>query len=489
MLPSSLNLQHRLPYGVRVVRANTLRPCLLVACLILVGCQAALSPQGGRARLDDEGGLYVYLQPLAAEAGRLRVALESIAAIPVGGGERPLVLSLREVAGPDVSRQRLLAAGPLPAGPYSGFVMRVKAASLRGEAGETALLVPEAPTRIDFGFTVRRGEAAVIALVLDAARSVEAGSRFSPVFSGHSPPRPAVGVMGFVANSRSNDVSVFDKRSLQVFDVVATGRRPSGLALDQRQRRLYVALAGDDAVDVVDVLAGRLLERVRLTAGDEPVELALTPDGTTLLTANRGSNTVSVIDAPGRVEVTKLRVGAGPRSVLIERNGRRAFVFNTVSNTVSVIDVQSRSVFGSIPTDPGPVRGGFNRRGDRLYVIHEAASYVTAINLATLSVTGRFPVRSPMDAIKVDPGTDFVYLAERRGFGVGVYDPFSFAPVDVLQTAAGVVHIATDGEDNTLYLVELDANRVLVSERIRKRPVGALDVGDGPAWISVMGEN
>lgn len=474
---------------MEALRANTLRPCLLVVCLILVGCQAALLQQGARARLDDEGGLYVYLQPLAAEAGRLRVTLESIAALPLEGGERPLALLVRELSSPDLRRQRLLAAGPLPAGPYSGFVVRVKAASLRVEGGEAALVVPEAPTRIDFKFTVRRGEAGVIAFVLDNAGSVKAGSRFSPTFSVHSPERPAVGVMGFVANSRSNDVSVFDKKSLQVFDVIATGRRPSGLALDQRDRRLYVALAGDDAVDVIDVPAGKILERVRLTAGDEPVELALTPDGTTVLSANRGSNTVSVIDAPTRFEVTKLRVGAGPRSVIIERNGRRAFVFNTISNTVSVIDVLSRSVFGSIPTDPGPVRGQFNRRGDRLYVIHEAASYVTAINLTTLSVTGRFPVRSPMNAIKVDPSTDFVYMAERRGFGVGVYDPFSFAPVDFLQTAGEVAHIATDGEDNTLYLVEFDANRVLVSERIRKRPVGALDVGDGPAWISVMGEN
>jgi len=32
-------------------------------------------------------------------------------------------------------------------------------------------------------------------------------------------------------------------------------------------------------------------------------------------------------------------------------------------------------------------------------------------------------------------------------------------------------------------------DRVQVFDRIRKRTVGELDVGDGPAWISVMGEN
>jgi hypothetical protein len=61
--------------------------------------------------------------------------------------------------------------------------------------------------------------------------------------------------------------------------------------------------------------------------------------------------------------------------------------------------------------------------------------------------------------------------------------------VDFVQTTGEVVHIATDVEDNTLYLVESGPNRVLVSERIRKRTVGQLDVGEGPAWVSVMGED
>jgi hypothetical protein len=61
--------------------------------------------------------------------------------------------------------------------------------------------------------------------------------------------------------------------------------------------------------------------------------------------------------------------------------------------------------------------------------------------------------------------------------------------VDLVATGGGVAHMATDGEANTLYLVIPDANRVLVIDRISKRTVGELDVGDGPAWVSLMGEN
>ena len=483
--PGTLDAYHGGDTGER--RLRRLLPCLLLVGLVLLGCQGGLP--GLRPRSESEGAVYVYLQPLPPEAARLRFVLAGVSALDRDGTEVPLSLALGEVSGREDRRQRLLAAGPLPAGAYSGLVFRAKSAGLKGDEGESALLVPEAPTRIDFAFVVRRREGLVVALVLRYGESVDAAFRFAPVFSPYFPDRPAVGLMAFVANARSNDITVFDKKSLQVFDVIATGNRPSSMALDQRTRKLYVALAGEDTVEVIDVTAGRSADRIRLTPGDEPVSLALTPDGRTLFSANRGSNTVSVIDTAARAEVLKIPVGNGPRFVTLDRAGRRAFVFNTLSNSVTVIDVLGRVVIRSLPTDPDPVRGDFNRQGDRLYIIYETTPFVTVVNPDTGKVAGRFPIRSGMDAIKVDPSTDLVYLGGRRELEVGVYEPFSVVAIDFLDTGAGVAYIATDVEENALYLVCPDAKRVLVSSRVRRRISGTVDVGDGPAWISVMGEN
>jgi len=202
-----------------------------------------------------------------------------------------------------------------------------------------------------------------------------------------------------------------------------------------------------------------------------------------------GSNTVSVIDSRSRFERTKINVATGPRSLAVDRTGRRAFVFNTLSNSIGVIDIQNGTLIGSIQTEPGPVRGEFNRTGDKLFVVHELSSYVTVVSPLTLTVTGRFRIRSPMDAIRVDPSSGLVYLGAKRDFVVGVYDPFSFAPVDVVDTATGIVQMGTDGDLNNLYMVGFDGNQVLVADRIRKRIIGAIDVGDGPYWVVLFGEN
>jgi YVTN family beta-propeller protein len=445
---------------------------LLLLCLVLAGCQAGVTPP--RMRLENEGALYLYLQPVRQDAGIPGLIVDSVAARRGDGTELQLAVALRDLAPQNTRRQRLLAAGPLPPGDYAGL-------TIRGRSARAASRQPPPPDEerllaIDIRFTIRPREAEVIAV---------AGGQ---PFAAFIPEQPAVGLIGFVANNGSDDVTLFDKRTFQVFDVIATGRRPGGMALDQRARRLYVPLADTDEVEVIDIMAGKTIDRVRLTRGDEPVALALVLDGSILLSANRSSNSVSLIDTVSRVEQARIPVGSGPRFITVDRTGRRAFVFNTQSNTISVIDIASRAAVRSIPTEPGPIQGHFNRRGDRLYVVHEVGSLVTVINPLTLAPAGRHVLRTPMQAIKVDPGTDFVYLASEREFAVGLYDALSFAPVDLIDSGGGVTHMAIDGEENTLYLVSAPRDRVLVVERISKRQIGELDVGHRPVWLNVMGE-
>lgn len=470
-------------------RTGVRRVLLAIATLALwLGGCGAIIPQV-RPRLADEGEVYLYLQPFPQEAERLRFRIEGVFAVNSDGRELPLAIARGDLRAGEMGRQRLLAVGFLPAGEYAGLSFRTKDAFLRSEEGEAALLVADTPTKVDFRFIVERSRGYVVSLALKYRESVEAGFRFTPAFSAFFPDRPPVGLMGFVVNRRSDDITVFNKKSLQAVGVITTGRAPSGMALDQRAQRGYVAASGDDSIDVIDILSGTTSQEIRLSPGDTPSELALTPDGRTLLSANQGSNTLSVIDPQSRLEQGRVNVGLGPRSVVVDPTGRRAFVINTASNDISVVDIPSRSLVRSISVDPSPVRGQFSTRGDRLYVIHEVSSYVAVINPLTLTVVGRFRLRSPMNAIKVDPNTDQVYLAGVREPVVGLCDPLSFATVGFVDTGTSIVHMTTDGDLNNLYLAGGGRNSVLVSSRLSRRIVGEVDVGEGPYWVSVVGEN
>jgi YVTN family beta-propeller protein len=446
------------------------------------GCQVRSIPE--RAALADQGEMYVYVQPFPQQANRLRFVLQGLTALRDDGTEFPLVSRLSELSCQAVPRQTLLATGQLPPGHYSGFVVQARSAFLQDEEGESAMLVSETPRRLDFPFRIDRKKPSLVQMSFDYGLSLQDSVKFSPVFTVVTPERPPVGVIGYVANADSNDITVFDKKSRQVVGVLATGAGPSGIAFDAKHQRAYVTLAREDVVEVIDILAGDTLDRIRLQSGDRPMEPAITPSGNQLLVANSGSNTVSLVDPLSFMEVARLPVGNAPRSVMIDRAGKRAYSFNSMSGTVTVIDLARSAVVATVPTGGEPIRGAISRANDRLFVIHRGSPYLSVVNLATLEVTRVF-VGQGMSAVKVDTRTDLLYLAKGT---LGIYDPLALYPLDSMSIGSTIAYMTIDGDENNLYLVLPEKGQVAVYNLDSKLRVTTLDTGEGPCWLNLMGE-
>jgi len=430
----------------------------------------------------------LYLQPLPPEASTLTFTIASISAVSASGAEHPLKVGLAAVGQPEAGRQRLLASGRLPAGGYAGFAVTVTKAAVKGQQGTTELAVPAAPVRLDYPFAVSSEQAALFWVTLRYQAPAEAGSAFSPEFLVVAPSRPIPERTGFVANAGSNTITVFDKVLGQAVSLIDTCAGPTGMALDQSRRRLYVACAKDDAIQAIDVGTGAVIERASVSPGDRPREVALTPDGLTLVSVNAGSNSISFFGTASLVREDRIAVGSGPTSVLIEPAGKRAFVFNTLSNTVSIIDIPDRRLAATLSTDSAPLRGRFNGRGDRLYVIHDRSPYMTVFDPQQLTVVTRARLRIGVNAIAVDTVRGLICLGGSRDTAVEFYDPNALMPLYVLRTRAGVSYLAIDAENNGLYMLSPDPRRLVVGRLADRRVASEIDVGDGPSWVSIMGE-
>jgi YVTN family beta-propeller protein len=435
-----------------------------------------------------DGGVYLYLQPLPPEAARLSFTVASVSAVTASGSEFPLASGLKLVGSAEAGRQRLLASGRLPAGRYAGFLFKVTRAALKSERGDVALVVPDVKVRLDVVFSVAERETPLFWLALKYQDSLTAGFDFSPVFSAMTPPRPIADHEGFVTNSGSNTITVFDKSLAQAAAVIDTCAGPFGMAVDQRRRRAYVACSKGDEIQSIDVAAGEIVERTRVSPGDQPHEIALTPDGATLVAVNTGSNSLSFFDAVSLTFQERINVGSGPRSILIDPGGRRAFVFNTLSSSVSVIDIASRSLAATLSMDTAPLRGQFSRSGDRLYVIHERSPYLTVLDPRQLTVVTRARLSSAVDAIAVDSVRGLVCLAGSHETAVLFYDPHALLPLYFMKTTEGVSHLMIDAADNRLYMVNPDTRTLIVGGLAGRKVVAEIDVGEGATWVAVMGE-
>ncbi|MEH7309193.1 YncE family protein [Neobacillus drentensis] len=122
-----------------------------------------------------------------------------------------------------------------------------------------------------------------------------------------------------------------------------------------------------------------------------PIEVAITPDGTTVYVTNAVSHTVSAIDT-GTNLVTSIPVGAGPSGVWSGNTpfGMRAFLTNSESDTSSVIDADPNSptfnkVVDTIIKKVGdsPSDAAFTANGRKGYVPNNNDNTVSVIDTST----------------------------------------------------------------------------------------------------------
>jgi DNA-binding beta-propeller fold protein YncE len=459
--------------------------------MLLLGFLAAscaAPPPAYQPALSGDGALRLYLQPLPQEVHRLIFSITEILAVRNDGGAIRLRQSFNELQGKDlIGVQKGLASAPLPPGAYRGISLQLGAASLIGEDGAAALLTPDEPLFIEQHFDVVRGRSSSLFLSLSPENLVHGGFSFTPVFSLAGPRRQLQSLLGFATNSGSNIVSVFNKFSMQVVGTIATSSGPMGAVLDQRREWVYVALAGDDAIEAIDVATGEILRRLRLNFGDEPVEVALSPDGEILVSANRGSHTASIIDAGSLREIERVRLPSEPASVAVSPVEPRAFLLQPLSNTISAIDLARRELSVTESFEETPLRGAVSEDGSSLYVITRNSPNLLIIDPTRLSITGRIFVGTGAASIKVDPTTGLVYIGKRMG-SVTVIDPSLLMPIDTFRVAGNAVFLNIDNDEDSLFVVSSDSSTIQKLDLISQRVLGVIEVEAGCYAVVLMGE-
>ena len=141
------------------------------------------------------------------------------------------------------------------------------------------------------------------------------------------------------------------------------------LALSADGTVLVVANTGSDSVSFFDLRRDVNRKVATVPVQSEPRSVALSPNGLRAYVANTESGTVSFIRLDiGSGSVRKphkhLKVGGEPTSLVPTPNGTRLYVGNGRANTVSVIDTQSETIIATIPVGLEPRGLAITNDGD-----------------------------------------------------------------------------------------------------------------------------
>jgi YVTN family beta-propeller protein len=302
------------------------------------------------------------------------------------------------------------------------------------------------------------------------------------------PDRTPPALVGACTNTQTNDVTLFDTWTKAVTAVVATGRSPYGIALEPTVARAFVAVSGEDQLDVVDLSRAESVSKIPVRGGDEPRTMQMLPDRRTLLVANFRSQSASFVDAFTTQELARVPVGLAPWSVVLQRGGNRAFVLNRRSNNLTVIDLSTRQAIATVSTEPEPLFGQVSRDGKRLYVIHAGSPFMIEYALPGMGVSRRIRVGLGATAIKVDSRTDLIYIGYAEVGRLETYDPFSALPVDAFDLPGWVSNMAIDDPQNQLFALMPARRAIAVIDLTSRRVLSVIDVSGDPYEVKLAAE-
>ena len=189
---------------------------------------------------------------------------------------------------------------------------------------------------------------------------------------------------------------------------------------------VHMGGSGDDAV-ISARNAEVLLEVAQIPVGQSPSGLAVTPDGKWLLSADRDSNQVSVIDIESRKVIAAVPVGERPFGITVSPDGTSAY-------TANVVDVAGRAVRGTVKVGRRPYAVALS--GGKGFVTDQYAGTITVFDIETLK------------AVKTIEACDHPEGIEARD---------------------GAVYVACWGDN---LLLKIDAGTLAVTSKV--------EVGDGP---------
>lgn len=202
---------------------------------------------------------------------------------------------------------------------------------------------------------------------------------------------------------------------LPLFALPTSQRAPvlmsSTLALGEDGRTVVSANLLSDSASISVPSEGRTVAEIAV--GRDPRSVAITPDGTRALVANRLDDTISVINLNAFQVVSTIRVGAGGAAwpVAVVAQNDLAYVALEGASAVAIVDIEAEAVISLIAVPDAPA--GLALWGEFLYVTHFWSGdlsliYLPQRRLISTTPTATDAALAPSIALDVTRGLAYV---------------------------------------------------------------------------------
>ncbi|TAJ88592.1 MAG: YncE family protein [Reyranella sp.] len=157
----------------------------------------------------------------------------------------------------------------------------------------------------------------------------------------------------FVTLQQSGRLAAFDLATQTLKWNVPVGNAPAGVVMLPDDKRLLVALTGEDGIVQIDPRDGSV--KGSLQTGKGAHNFFPKGDGRHYFLSNRVEGVVSLIDTKDELKVVgSVRIPGGPDCMDITPDGRELWVTQRFLRRVAIVDVETLKVVGNIHVGKSP---------------------------------------------------------------------------------------------------------------------------------------
>lgn len=363
-----------------------------------------------------------------------------------------------------VERQILLAETFLPPGRYREIRIRVSRAKVTRGSEAIDLAVRPEGYAFNTDFEITPAQATPLFMSWNVEESIERDVFLQPAFAFAGRGKELRGVLAYVTNENSNMVSIIDRSSDRVVDVLEVGRQPKGIVVAPDSSRAFIVNSGSNNLTILDIKNNTVLHTANLESAASPSDIAIHPNGRILYIANTALNSVSVIDATSFQTLGLIAVERQPVALAVDPTGTKLLVANMGANTVSVIDTSRNRVAATIQVEFQPISVSMDPDGSRAFVTHLRSRRTVVIALNTLQITGRLNT-GPATTVLSDVRSRRVFVALLSGNRLGLFDPNVDAELGSVAVGAEPNRLALDVDREKVYVVNRGADSITVVDR------------------------
>jgi len=202
----------------------------------------------------------------------------------------------------------------------------------------------------------------------------------------------------------------------QVVKTLQVGSAPRGVAVEPNGRYAYVANSDDDTVSQISLSGRNIVDTIDLDEGAGPWGVAARYDEENstpiVYVTNYNDGTVSVIGEDN--EITTINVGNEPIGVAVTPDGKYVYVANSDDNTVSIIDTETETVTDNrLNVDNGPWGVAVGAQGDYVYVTNNFSNTVTVIQTSDNTIYRKFNVGDGPCGVSAPTNGTFAYVVNQ----------------------------------------------------------------------------